>query len=47
LQDGKIIGIRFGMIFSRKNPPKEVDLRWMTNLPFGMPKVKFGSIFAI
>ena len=37
---GKIIGTRFGMIFDRKNPPKEPDYRWLASLPFGKPKVR-------
>ena len=37
---GKIIGTSFGMIFDRKNPPKEHDYRWLANLPFGKPKVR-------
>ena len=38
-KDGKIIGVKLGAIFSRKNPPKEIDVRWLANLPFGKPKV--------
>lgn len=38
-KDRKVIGVKLGFIFSRKNPPKEVDIRWMASLPFGKPKV--------
>ncbi len=44
-KQGKIIGTRFGIIFTRKNLPKEPDFRWMANLPFGKPKVRIRCFF--